>query len=73
LLESRDRGVLRLIVRVCWGILLNRRIGTNSGGGGFSEVAGAGAVAIEKKAVSVWPSDNGGGGAEEEEAGELGF
>jgi hypothetical protein len=54
-------------------MLLNRRIGTNSGGGGFSEVAGAGAVAIEKKAVSVWPSDNGGGGAEEEEAGELGF
>jgi hypothetical protein len=52
-------------------MLLDRRIGTNSGGGGFSEVAGA--VAIEKKAVSVWPSDNGGGGAEEEEAGELGF
>lgn len=26
-----------------------------------------------KKAVSVWPSDNGGGGAEEEEAGGLGF
>lgn len=50
-------------------MLLNRRTGTKGGGGGFSEVA----VAIDKKAVSVWPSDNGGGGAEEEEAGGLGF
>lgn len=52
-------------------MLLNRRTGTKGGGGGFSEVAEA--VAIEKEAVSVWPSDDVGGGAEEEEAGGLGF